>query len=34
MPMSKLTNVTGVLVFLVAGRFPSADPNDALWIEE
>ena len=33
-PGSKSANVAGVLVFLVAGRFPSTDPNDALWIIE
>lgn len=29
-----LTNVVGVLVYLVAGRFPSTDPNDVLWFSE
>lgn len=29
-----LTNVVGILVYLVAGRFPSTDPNDVLWFSE
>jgi hypothetical protein len=29
-----LTNLVGVLVYLVAGRFPSTNPNDMLWFIE
>ena len=28
------TNVVGILVYLVAGKFPSANPNDVLWFSE
>jgi hypothetical protein len=33
-PPLEPANTPGVLVFLVAGRFPTLDPNDALWIRE
>ena len=29
-----LTNVLGILVYLVAGKFASTNPNDALWFSE